>query len=201
MIRNIIFDIGQVLANFRWKEYIRDLGYNEDMNQRIAKATVLSPYWNEVDRGAISMEEIMEGCISLDKEIEKEIRHFFEDRREIVREYDYSEELVHTLKKNGYKVYLLSNYGEENFSYVKDVFRFLPLVDGGIISYEVKKIKPEPEIYQALIEKYQINPNESVFLDDLEKNLEAAKIFGFHTILFQTLDGAMSELRELGVNI
>ena len=201
MIRNIIFDIGQVLADFQWREYIKDLGYNAEISERIAKATVLSPYWNEVDRGVIPMTEIIENCVHLDQEIEAEIRHYFKDCAESVKEYDYSEELVHTLKKNGYNIYLLSNYGGENFAYVKDLFRFLPLVDGGVISYEVKHIKPEPEIYKALIDKYEINPKESVFLDDLEKNLEGAKKFGFHTILFQSLDKAKSELRELDVRI
>lgn len=201
MIRNIIFDIGQVLADFQWREYIKDLGYNAKTSERIAKATVLSPYWNEVDRGVISITEIIENCVHLDQEIEAEIRHFFQNCAESVKEYDYSEELVHTLKKNGYNIYLLSNYGGDYFSYVKDIFRFLPLVDGGVISYQVKHIKPEPEIYKALIDKYMINPEESVFLDDLEKNLEGAKKFGFHTILFQTLDKAKSELRELDVRI
>ena len=201
MIRNVIFDIGQVLAEFRWKEFIKELGYSDEINCRIANATVLSPYWNEVDRGVKSRTEIIECCVNQDIEIEDEIRHFFKDQREMVKEYDYSENLVKTLKKNGYQVYLLSNYGEENFSHVKEIFRFLPHVDGGIISYQVKTIKPEPEIYSALIETYNINPKESVFLDDVEKNLEGAAPFGFHTILFQTLEDAIAQLRDLGVVI
>ena len=201
MIRNIVFDIGQVLAAFRWKEFINELGYEEQINNRIAKATVLSPYWNEVDRGEKSMAEIIELCISLDPQIEQEIRSFFSDRRNMVVEFDYSEELVRTLKEQGYQVFLLSNYGEENFMYVKNVFKFISLVDGGIISYQIKKIKPEPEIYQALIDKYNINPEESVFLDDLEKNIEGAKAFGFQTILFQNLKQAKEDLRKKGIEI
>lgn len=201
MIRNIVFDIGQVLAEFRWKEYIKDFGYEKEINQRIANATVLSPYWNEVDRGEMSFAEIIELCVKLDPEIEQEIRHFFSNRSSLVVEFDYSEGMVRKLKEQGYHVYLLSNYGKDNFLIVKDIFKFMPYVDGGVISYEIKKIKPEPEIYQALIRKYNLNPEESVFLDDLERNIEAAKKLGFQTILFKSIDQAMEDLRKLGVNI
>lgn len=201
MIRNVIFDIGQVLAEFRWREFIEELGYDKQINERIAKATVLSPYWNEVDLGVKSMPEIIELCVNLDKEIEQEIRNFFFDRSDLVREFEYSEALVRSIKEEGYQVYLLSNYGEENFSYVKDVFKFMPLVDGGVISYEVKQIKPDPAIYHSLIEKYNLDPTESVFLDDLEKNIESAKAIGFKTILFKDVEQAKEDLRELGVRI
>ncbi len=55
MIRNIIFDIGNVLTDFRWKEFLEDKGFDEAMVKRIAKASVQSPVWNEIDRGVWSM--------------------------------------------------------------------------------------------------------------------------------------------------
>lgn len=201
MIKNIVFDIGQVLAEFRWKDYIDELEMKEEYKERLAKATVLSPYWNEVDRGALTKDEIMKRCIALDPEIEKEILLFFDGTSKLVVEFSYAEELVQGLKEQGYRIYILSNYGRENFSYVSDVFRFLKHVDGAVISYEVQHIKPEPEIYQTLIQKYGIVPEESVFLDDLAKNLEGAKAFGFHTILFQHLWQAKADLRKLGVPV
>lgn len=201
MIKNIIFDIGQVLAEFRWRDYIDELTIKEEYKERLAKATVLSPYWNEVDRGALSKEEIMNRCISIDPEIEKEIKLFFEDTSQLVEEFEYSEELVKNLKSQGYRIYILSNYGRENFSYVKDVFRFLKHVDGAVISYEEQHIKPEPQIYEALISRYGIVPEESVFLDDLAANLEGAEAFNFQTIQFHSLWQAKKELRSLGVMV
>lgn len=201
MIKNIIFDIGQVLAKFRWREYIDDFGLQEDISERVARATVLSPYWNEVDRGIMSMTEIMDKCVLLDPEIEDAIRLFFKDRRTIVVEFDYAEKLVGDLKTLGYHIYLLSNYGEENFSYVKDIFRFIRHVDGSVISYEVKVIKPESKIYQILLEKYSLLPEECVFLDDLEKNLDPARALGIHTIHFTGLEEGKKGLRELGILI
>ena len=80
-----------------------------------------------------------------------------------------------------------------------DALDFLNYVDGGILSYQEKTIKPEPEIYQRLIEKYSLVPEECVFLDDTEKNLTAAAGFGMHTVHFTDRESALEELRKLGV--
>lgn len=201
MIQNIIFDIGQVLAKFRWKEYMNDLGFSKELKERIGKVTVQSSFWKEVDRGVMSLEEIIEGCIKLEPELEKEIRLFYRDMSTIVIEYKYAEELLFKLKKQGYRIYLLSNYGERNFSYIAKKFRFLKYIDGQIISYQIQHIKPEPEIYRALLEKYQLDPENSIFLDDLEENLEMAKTFGIKTIHFTSLYSSLEKLRNFGVTL
>lgn len=201
MIKTIVLDIGQVLAEFNWRGYLEECGYDEEMIDRLSKATVLSKAWGEFDRGALSDEEITGICCRQDPELEDEIKSFFKNSYKTVREYPYSEEFIMNLKKNGYMVYLLSNYGRTNFAYANKNFKFIPRADGGVISYEIMHIKPEPEIYQALIDKYGINPEEAVFLDDCGPNLEAAGKFGFHTIQVTEFNKALNDLRKLGVNI
>lgn len=197
MIKNIIFDIGNVLARFRWKEYIKELGYSPEICERMAKATVQSPYWDEVDRGVLSIEEIIQLCAAIEPELTKEIADFFHDRTGLVVEFDYSAELIASLKEKGYNIYLLSNYAGDTYAYAKEHFRFIPLVDGGIISYEINKIKPEPEIYQELLNRYHLNPNECVFLDDLKRNLAGAAAFGIRTIHFTGYDAAVEQLHKI----
>ena len=201
MINTIILDIGEVMAHFRWKEYLVDCGYDDITIEKVSKATVLSKEWKDEDRGILSDEELINAFIANDPTVAKEIRRLKESPSELVREYDYSVHFVKKLKANGYKIYLLSNYGRTNFEYAKTHFQFIPHVDGGVISYQVHYIKPEPEIYQALINKYQFDPKEAVFLDDSLANLEGAKAFGFHTIHFTDYQKALKELKELGVNI
>ncbi len=201
MINTIILDIGNVLAHFRWKEYLEDCGYSQEKRERIANATVLGGFWNEWDRGVRDEEEFIAESIAMDPEMKQEILTFYDSFDKIVREYEYSADFVRRLKENGYKVYLLSNFSKKHFELSKPHFKFLNYVDGGIISYQVKIIKPEPEIYQTLIEQYQIVPEEAVFLDDLLANLEAAKPFGFHTIRVQNQEQTLKDLRELGVRI
>ena len=74
-------------------------------------------------------------------------------------------------------------------------------MDGGVISYETGFVKPEAGIYKAIIHKYDIKPQEAVFLDDVEANVLAASALGFHTIHFKNLDQAIEELKHLGVKI
>ena len=200
MIKNIIFDIGNVLAHFRWKQYIGEK-FPAPIQERIAKATVRGPYWDEVDRGALPISEVVKLCAGLEPELGEEIEEFFRERTALVEEYNYSARLITSLKKQGYHVYLLSNYAGDLYEYAREHFKFIPLADGEVISYQIKKIKPEPEIYAALLEKYQLKPEECVFLDDLKRNLEGAKKFGIHTILFTDYDTAIKELKTLGCEV
>ncbi len=199
MINTVVLDIGQVLAHFRWEEVLREFGYNEETVKRIGNATVLGKYWGEQDRGAFSEEKVVELCCNLDPEMAEEIKHFFTNITATVKEFPYAEGFIKSLKSNGYRVYLLSNYGERNFMYALDNFAFIPHADGRVISYEIKSVKPEPEIYDYLIKKYNINPYEAVFLDDSKANLEAAEKFGFKTIHVTDVPKALEELREMGV--
>ena len=201
MIKVIIFDIGNVLAPFAWEDCLRDHGYSEDMAVRIGKATVNHPLWKEMDRSATLEEELIVRFIRNDPDIAAEIWEFLLFSDTAVREFDYSAGLISALKEKGYKVYLLSNYGGRNYQYAMDHFAFIKLADGAVISYEVGSVKPEPEIFEALIRKYNLNPQEAVFLDDLETNVEAATAHGFHTIRFNNLNQALEDLRAMNIII
>ncbi len=201
MIDTIVFDIGNVLAHFCWEDYLKDCGYTQEVIDKVSKATVLSPLWNELDRGVRNEEEIFTEFAKSDPSVEKEIMAMYRDALDLVKEYDYSADFVRTLKRNGYKVYLLSNYSRFTFEYAKKIFKFIQYVDGGVISYEVAYTKPEAQIYQALIDKYNIEPTHAVFLDDLQANLEGAKPFGFHTICVKSHEQAVEDLRKLGVRV
>lgn len=198
-IKNIIFDIGNVLASFRWAELFLELGFTGEAFERIASATVLHPtMWNEFDRSLMSDEEIIAKCIERAPEYEQEIRLLFQKTELLVEEYTYSRDWIKSLKERGYKVYLLSNYGKTSFEAAREHGRlsFLPLVDGGVISYEVKIVKPEPGIYQVLLEKYNLNAEECIFLDDRADNIEAAKQFGIHGIVVESYEQAYGCLEK-----
>lgn len=200
MIRNIIFDIGNVLASFRWKDLFKELGFTGEAFEHIAAATVLHPtMWNEFDRSLMSDEEIITKCIERAPEYEKEIRLLFDTTAGLVEEYPYSYEWIRSLREQGYKVYLLSNYGKTSFEAARDNQRlsFLPLVDGAVISYEVQIVKPEPGIYEALLTKYGLKAEECLFLDDRADNIEAAKQLGFHGIVVESYSQAVTELDKI----
>ena len=197
MIRNIVFDIGNVLAAFRWKDYIAELGFEGSMAERLANATTLNKMWREVDRGVMSVNDIIENCIASDPEIEEAIRLFYSDRRRLVAEYDYARGWISELKERGYKIYLLSNYSQDHFQYISRHFTFFGLEDGKVISYMEKVLKPERRIYEILYQRYGLIPEECVFLDDSEENIKGALNTGMKGIIFRDYAQGKAELERL----
>lgn len=200
MITTIIFDIGNVLADFTWREHFASFGYDDAMIERLAAATIMSPQWNEYDRGLMSDQEIEDAFISNDPEIASDIHKVLSDVKTIVRRNDYAIPWIKELKSKGYRCLYLSNFSRKAETECADALDFLPYMDGGILSYQDKVIKPMPEIYQLLIDRYDLKPEECVFMDDTPRNLEGAAKFGIHTIHFRTQAQAIEELRALGVN-
>lgn len=194
MIKTVIFDVGNVLTEFGWKEFIRSFGYSEDICKRVGDATIESPYWKEYDRGVMNNDDIVNSFVSLDKELEKEIRETMADFKGILKPSEYAVPWIEDLKSRGLQVLFLSNFSERAFKECQDALGFLDHVDGGIFSYTVKLIKPDPEIYKCILDRYDLDPAECVFIDDLDENISAAAALGIHTILFKDKDSASSEL-------
>lgn len=199
MIHNIVFDIGNVLTDFRWKEFLMDKGFDKEMIRRIAKASVESPLWKEIDRGEWDREKLMEEFVKLDPEIEEELHLAYDNVHGMVTPRDYAIPWIKELKEKGYRVYYLSNFSDKAYEECADALEFIPHTDGGILSYREKMIKPDPKIYRCLLERYGLKAEECVFLDDLEVNVEAARAEGFAGIVFETKEQAERELALLGV--
>lgn len=200
MIKNIIFDIGNVLCAFRWKEYFQEFGYSEEILERLAKATAQNEDWNEFDRGVLTREEILNLFVENDPGIEREIRQTLTNIKNLLAKYDYAVPWIQELKGKGYGCYYLSNFSLPAWEDCQHVLEFMDYMDGGILSYRDKVIKPGREIYELLLERYGLNAQECVFLDDTEKNIVGAGKVGIHGIVFKNKEQAIDELRGLGVD-
>lgn len=196
MIKNIVFDIGNVLVKFNWEEYYRNFGWPEDVIEKVAKATVLDPFWNEMDMGNLSDDEILAGFIERGPDVEKEIRQMFVDFKDLLIQFDYTKGWIRDLQNRGYKVYCLSNM---SYKAVRecDALNFLKMVDGYVLSCDVRMTKPDLEIYKKLLNTYNLKAEECVFLDDLEPNIEASRKLGFTGIVFTDLKSAVAALSEI----
>lgn len=199
-IDTVIFDIGNVLVDFCWKDALLGMNLDKDIMDRLAKATVLDGLWDEFDKGVLSEEEILEGFINNDPEIESVIRDFFYVHYfNIVKKRDYADEWIDSLKKQGYKVYFLSNFSKKGFRDLAKHLDFVKKGDGAVVSYRENLIKPDPAIYEVLLDRYNINPANAVFIDDTLKNIEAAKKFSLNTIWFTDKGQVITDLEALGV--
>lgn len=199
MIKNVIFDIGNVLADFGWERLFLRLGFEGEVFERMADATVRGPYWVEFDRSRMPDREIIEGFYSLAPEYKDQIDLLYEHIHEMTEEYSYASSWIRELKAAGYSVYILSNYGKTAFENREKPFSFITEADGKVISFEALSVKPERKIFKVLEDKYGICPEESVFIDDLGENILAAEKYGYKGIVFESREQTKEKLAELGI--
>lgn len=197
MIKTIIFDIGNVLAEFGWQPYFASFGYDSETLAKLGKATVLSPDWNEYDLGNLSDEDILKLFIENDPSIEKQLRETLTNYSAILKRYDYAIPWIKELHARGFQVLFLSNFSEKALRECASVLDFVPYTDGGIFSCKVHLTKPDPAIYKLLLSTYHIKAEECVFLDDTLANINAAEALGIHGIHFKNQAQAISELEAI----
>ena len=198
MVKNIIFDIGQVLVNYDWRGYIRSLGYEGETAERIGRAMFAAPDWNELDRGVLSTEEVVERFVRNDPAIERELRDAFRRSGETISEREYAVPWVREMKERGFRVYYLSNYSDYIYQGSRHILeKFLREMDGGVFSWKVQMIKPDEGIYRRLLETYGLKAEECVFMDDNPANVETAKRLGIQGIVFTGYEETRQKLEEM----
>ncbi len=198
MIDTIIFDVGNVLAIADWELAFRKINIPGEVIPRVIKATVYNPYWHEYDRGVMPVEEIIDGCIAADPELEEYIRRVFDNPGVYTYVAPYADEWLRSLKEAGYRICILSNFPKVPWETQEaNDFSFLRYADVIVVSYRIKKVKPDRDIFEYLENTYGVVPGESVFLDDTEINIEAARSFGYNGIVFKDHTLAKEELCAL----
>lgn len=198
MIHTIIFDIGNVLVDFSWRQMFESFGLKEDEIEKLANATVRHQAWLDLDKGIISTEEAKEAYAKEVPEYREFIERIYQEMDKLLVQFDYSIPWITEMKERGYRIYILSNWSKPAFDACKDTaLNFLPLVDGTVFSYKEFVIKPEQKIYEIICTRYDINPQEAVFLDDSEANIKSAREYGLHAIHFQSYEQGRAELEEM----
>ena len=197
MINTVIFDVGNVLVDFDWEGFIHRMfpGRNE-LIAELDEAVWGNGRWDRLDAGD-EPEKVFAGIIAQAPEREQELRKVFENVGDTLRKRPATPVWINELKSRGYRVLYLSNYSHYVMSKNPEVLDFLPLMDGGIFSCDVKLIKPDRKIYECITQKYNLVPSECVFIDDIERNVKAAKDFGFNAIRFLNLEQAQKDLNKI----
>lgn len=196
MYKSIIFDIGGVLVDFDPKAYLVDRLCNAEMEEKVYDLTFGSEEWQLLDAGKLSRYDgnqrmlehaRAEGCAF-------EVQGVLDDWMHILRPRLRMLELVRRLKNHGYCVYYLSNIPQDVLELLTER-GVLTQFDGGVASCEVQVNKPDPQIYKALLKKYQLKASECVFIDDRLENVQAAFALGFAGI--QMKDSVGTLIRSL----
>lgn len=197
MIDTVVFDLGKVLVDFKWEE-IYQQHFNQQEYIRAANATILHPkIWKHLDKNDIPYDAFLSQIKKAEPELYPRICDVIDQLYEELKPYDYAYDWLKSLSQQGHKIYILSNFGEKPFLMSKKHFDFMTFIDGALISYQVQQIKPEKEIYQTLMHRYQIEPCHAVFIDDVLENVDAARKLGFQGILFKDYESASIELERI----
>ncbi|MFO7573530.1 MAG: HAD family phosphatase [Bacteroidales bacterium] len=181
-IKTIVFDIGNVLISFRPEVFHRERGVSEEKTAIYLNDIYHGLEWQMIDRGVMTIPEAIRSIAGRSSLSTQEIAGIFTLLEEILFPLSENGKLLKPLKKAGFRLYYLSNFAEEMFARVFRKNDFFSHFNGGILSASVKMLKPEPEIYHELIRKYDIIPAETLFIDDLPANIEAAGAEGFQTL-------------------
>ncbi|HES9506555.1 TPA: HAD family phosphatase [Streptococcus pneumoniae] len=177
---NIIFDLGNVLIEWNKEKILSKICKNDLEYNLFNKFVFQSNLWIDLDNGKISLE-------FLENQLIDEMGHQYQDQiHELVWNwfnyvdlYDEVYELIKQLKKKNFQIYVLSNTSSIFHILLDSVLsKVSSVLDGYVISCEVKMMKPQKEIYLSLVNKYQLDIKDCIFLDDLEENVEAARTLG-----------------------
>ena len=193
-MKNIVFDLGRVVfAQDPAKSTEEFRAFFSYVSQ-----TQMPEFWSEYDRGALSLDEVaaeLAAYRGVDVEFAREMILLAIGKQETISP---TEVLIQDLKAAGYNLYVLSNMASEFIEFLrrKPVYANF---DGDVVSCEVGVIKPQPEIYDLLLSKFALEPEQTMFIDDRAENVIAAAKKGISTFHFDRQDyaGSCQKLREI----
>lgn len=201
-VKNIVFDFGGVLVDFKPERSLEN-HFSEEYRELVKKHTFESKEWQEMDRGTYPTEEAVRiMCSHLPEKLRQEAAKMILDREREMPPIEEMYPVVKALHRNGYKIYLLSNCPVWLYEFKEHIpaFKFF---DGLIVSAEYRQIKPEEPIYHTLFEKFGLNPSECFFIDDSLRNIETGIRVGMkaHCFADRNIDRLKSALIKEGVKI
>ena len=177
-----LFDLGGVFFDWDPNHFYKNVFENIE-EREFFLAEVCNDQWNVQQDAGRSIAEAELELIPKFPHYEKEIKMYYKNHRKMIRGvFEESVNIIKKLKDKNYDCYVLSNWSAETFAGMTDDYPFLKLFDGLLISGEDKLIKPDHAIYQLARDRFNLNPEETVFIDDKLENIQAAQEMNFKTI-------------------
>lgn len=202
MIKNIVFDMGNVLIRFDPELFMSRYSLLEEEKALLRRVVFGSAEWVMLDRGALDEQAAEQSMLPrLPVDLRKIACELIEQWDEPLIPVEGMAELLAGLKQKGYRLYLLSNAAARQHSYWKKA-PVSGLMDGVLISADVKLLKPDPRIYRIFLRKFDLRPEECVFIDDTPLNVEGALYENMAGIVFHgDVETLKKELVALGVDV
>lgn len=195
---NIVFDLGGVVVRWEPEKIITTLFTESDLQQVVRTEIFEHADWLELDRGTLDHElAIARGAERTGLSIAR-VTDLMRSLRESLVAIPATVDLLHRLKRQGHTLFCLSNMHVASIAHLESTYAFWHVFAGIVISCRLHLIKPEPAIYQHLLEKHGLTATETIFIDDMPVNLDAAAQFGIRPIRFEHPEQCERQLRAMG---
>ena len=190
MIKNIVLDVGGVIFDGSKQNIQKLLNKNCDNIYKIA-------YGSGFKKCLLGEISVQEHINSLKDEKDFNDISYILKKENLIKSYPLIKnnfEYIKDLRKRGYKLFLLTNITEDSYNYINELININEKFDGGIYSYQEHLIKPDYDIYNLLINRFNLNKDETIFFDDKEKNVKAANEVGIKSYVFTSINDIESNL-------
>ncbi|NLC49567.1 MAG: HAD family phosphatase [Bacteroidales bacterium] len=198
-IKHIIFDFGGVLIDWN-PVYLYNKLFEDESDMNFFLDNICTPQWNiqqDAGRPLPTATEILQKEYPEHSEM---IGHYYGRWDEMLGGVIEDSERVLRMLKPNYPIYGLTNWSAETITVAYSKYDFFQLLDGIVVSGDEKLIKPDPKLYQVLLDRYNLKASESLFIDDNIHNIETARDMGFHTIHFtENIDLEKEVIDKLGI--
>ncbi|MEW6673920.1 MAG: HAD family phosphatase [Thermodesulfobacteriota bacterium] len=193
----VVFDLGNVLFEWNPRQLVESLFPSELEQEQALQNIICHRDWQLLDRGTLTLKDAISragarcslGADKIARVYEETAKHLFPIREMF--------DVVKDLSGRGYRLFVLSNLQRHTYDYLAAAHDIWDCFAGIVISSHVNAIKPEPEIYEYLIDKYEIIPGNAVFLDDIKVNIDAAQGLGLNTIFVQSPSQCRKDLCQM----
>ena len=201
--KNIIFDFGDVLTNYREEDAIKGIT-DVPAEAIVSIVAAFHKYWKDDKPEDKSYEEEM---IDAKEYVPDEYKEYsdrmYEELHEYSGKFDYTDKMLSELNRLGYNLYYLSNWSKGSWLHMVETgkFDFMKFFKGGIASWQTGTKKPDRRIYEMLLDKYGLKAEECIFFDDKEKNIEAAREVGIYGIKWEPgMDKEVIKYAKMGAD-
>jgi 2-haloacid dehalogenase len=197
-INTIIFDLGGVLIDWSPKYVFDDKYFESEEKRKYFFENICTSDWNEEQDAGRSIVEATELLVAQFPEWENAIRDYYGRWTDMLKgPIPKTVDLFKQLKEaKKYKIYALTNWQAGLFDIALVRFNFLHWFDGRVVSGEEKTRKPFPEFYQRLLDRYSVNPQQALFIDDSLRNVKGAENVGIQSVHFQTAEQLKEYLKQ-----
>jgi len=194
---NIAFDLGGVLFDWNPEKLLASLYSDQGIRTQIMQSVYQHQDWTDLDRGVLDEEPAIERFATRTQLPPSQIRTLIQATRKSLTPKDASWDLVKELHAEQVPLYVISNMPANTYRYLQAHYDYWHYFKGVVISAEIGQVKPEPAIFEYLLKHYALQADETLFIDDYQDNVTAARAVGLSAIHFTDIDNCQQQIHDL----